>query len=94
MKLRLPVLAVSAALIGSALAPLSASAHDSTAELWAYDRRVGYGGVNQDHQRAYSCDTVGDGFGFRTEYKLKQGQRGGVDDANGSKSGCSGVVPG
>ena len=49
--------------------------------------------MTSDHQRLYSCDTHGDNVGFRAYYKLKQGQTGYVDDANGSKTGCSDVWP-
>ena len=76
------------------LAP-TAWAHDTSATLNAgpgYD--YGYGGVTNGHTRIYSCDTYRNGIGFRSEYKLRSGARGYVDDANGSSSGCSGIYPG
>ena len=76
----------------------AASAHDAYAAISFcgsnYIQRCGYGGVTNSHTRVYSCDTYGDGYGFRTEYQLASGARGYVDDANGSSSGCSAVWPG
>lgn len=75
-------------------APMTASAHDTSAEITAPGIRYGYGGVTNSHTRLYSCDTNPDGVGFRAEYRLKNGQSGHVDDANGSTKGCSAIVPG
>jgi hypothetical protein len=75
-----------------------ASAHDASAGIYlcgsTYDQRCGYGGVTNSHTRAYSCDTHGDNYGFRTYYRLSSGVTGYIDDANGSSSGCSGTFPG
>lgn len=57
-------------------------------------QRCGYGGVTNSHTRVYSCDTFADNAGFRTQYQLRSGGTGYVDDANGSSSGCSGIYPG
>jgi len=76
------------------VAPLQASAHDTSAQLTNPGIRYGYGGVTNSHKRLYSCDTYRDGVGFRAEYRLKNGASGHVDDANGSKSGCSDITPG
>ena len=75
-----------------------ASAHDAYAAISLcgshYDQRCGYGGVTNSHTRIYSCDTYGDGYGFRAYYQLRSGATGYVDDANGSSSGCSAIYPG
>lgn len=70
----------------------SISMYDCNASSW--DDRCGYGGVTNSHLRVYSCDTMQDNAGFRTEYRLRNGKTGHVDDANGSSSGCSGIIPG
>lgn len=76
----------------------SASAHDTSASIWlcgaSHTARCGYGGVTNNHQRVYSCDTNADNYGFRNQYILQNGASGYVDDANGSASGCSAIWPG
>lgn len=85
---------------GSVLTAQTASAHDPSEPivhcgvLPQLDTQCGYGGVTNSHTRVYSCDTYSDGIGVRTEYKLRNGGSGFVDDANGSSSGCSGIFPG
>jgi hypothetical protein len=81
--------------VGGALAVApAASAHDAIGSINNCDGRCGYGGVTNNHTRVYACDTKSDGYGFRTSYTLRNGTSGYVDDANGSDSGCSAVVPG
>lgn len=86
------------AAVGSVAAAPAASAHDAVAEVYdcSYQGaiRCGYGGVTNGHTRVYACDTFGDGYGFRTEWRTRSGGGGGVDDANGSSSGCSAKIPG
>ena len=86
------------ALAGTVAVAPAASAHDAVGEvygcLYQGQFRCGYGGVTNGHTRVYSCDTASDGYGFRTEYRLRNGATGGVDDANGSSSGCSAITPG
>ncbi|NUT52304.1 MAG: hypothetical protein HOV94_34170 [Saccharothrix sp.] len=76
----------------------TALAHDTSASINVCGNnnaeRCGYGGVTNSHTRVYSCDTYADNAGFRTEYQLRSGATGYVDDANGSSSGCSGIYPG
>jgi hypothetical protein len=83
---------------GAVAAAPAASAHDAIAEVYACSyqgaARCGYGGVTNSHTRVYACDTFSDGYGFRTEWRTRSGGGGGVDDANGSSSGCSAKVPG
>jgi hypothetical protein len=80
-----------------ALAP-AASAHDALAEVvrcgYQQQFRCGYGGITNSHTRVYSCDTWSDSYGFRTEWRTRSGGGGGIDDANGSSSGCSSKTPG
>ncbi|WP_091451434.1 hypothetical protein [Actinokineospora iranica] len=75
-----------------------ASAHDTSIDVircgYQWQARCGYGGVTDNHTRVYSCDTFSDGIGVRTEYLLRNGGSGYVDDANGSASGCSAIFPG
>jgi hypothetical protein len=56
--------------------------------------RCGYGGSTNNNTRVYSCDTYGDGFGFRVYWENANLGYGWVDDANGSDSGCSAIYPG
>ncbi|MGK3201530.1 hypothetical protein [Amycolatopsis sp. MEPSY49] len=97
---KLPTLAAAAALAvcGTVLAAPEASAHDAIAEVYGCQYqgqfRCGYGGVTNSHTRVHACDTAGDGYGFRTQFLLRSGGGGYVDDANGSSSGCSAKVPG
>ncbi|MFF1609695.1 hypothetical protein ACFVYA_18115 [Amycolatopsis sp. NPDC058278] len=88
-----PAALVLAAGAAVAVAP-AASAHDAIGSINNCNGRCGYGGVTNNHTRVYSCDTKSDGYGFRTDYILRNGARGYVDDANGSDSGCSAVIPG
>ncbi|WP_326953702.1 hypothetical protein [Amycolatopsis sp. NBC_01286] len=97
---KLPTLAAATLLaaVGTiAIAP-AASAHDALAQVvdCSYQGaiRCGYGGITNSHTRVYSCDTFGDGYGFRTEWRTRSGGGGGIDDANGSSSGCSSKTPG
>ncbi len=87
------VLALGAAAAMALGGPGMASAHDPSAGVYgcpgAADR-CGYGGVTDGHLRVYSCDTKGDNIGFRTWYRLANGDTDYIDDANGSSSGCSG----
>lgn len=82
----------------SVAAAPAASAHDTIAEVFACGsggaKRCGYGGVTNGHMRVYTCDTYGDGYGFRVYYTLASGAGGWIDDANGSDSGCSERTPG
>ncbi|HEY3483329.1 MAG TPA: hypothetical protein VGL02_31020 [Streptomyces sp.] len=76
-----------------------AAAHEPSISMYYCDNsqwsaRCGYGGVTNSHLRVYSCDTRADHAGFRTEYRLRNGATGYVDDADGSSSGCSGIIPG
>jgi hypothetical protein len=97
---KLPTVAAAAflALAGTVAFAPAASAHDAIGEVYGCGYqgqfRCGYGGVTNSHTRVYACDTASDGYGFRTEYRLRSGGGGGVDDANGSSSGCSSITPG
>jgi hypothetical protein len=75
----------------------TASAHETLKGIYLcgsdYNDRCGYGGVTNVHIRVYACDTYADGYGFRTYYRLENGQTGYVDDGNGSRTGCSALVP-
>ncbi|MFS8100611.1 hypothetical protein LFM09_26125 [Lentzea alba] len=93
------MLAVGAVTVGAlaGMAP-TAMAHDAYDDIMICggngDKRCGYGGVTNSHTRVYSCDTNGDNGGFRTNYWLRDGRTGFVDDPNGSDSGCGAKVPG
>jgi hypothetical protein len=97
---RLPTLAGAALLaaFGTVAVAPAASADDAYAEIvnCSYQGaiRCGYGGVTNGHTRVYACDTFSDGYGFRTEWRTRSGGGSGVDDANGSSSGCSAKIPG
>ncbi|WP_290052540.1 hypothetical protein [Amycolatopsis solani] len=81
--------------IGTAVAVApAASAQDYIGSINNCNGRCGYGGVTNNLTRVYACDTKSDGYGFRTSYVLRNGASGYVDDANGSDSGCSAVIPG
>jgi len=100
LKHRLPTLAGAALLaaIGTVAVAPAASADDAIAEVYGCSYqgaiRCGYGGVTNSHTRVYACDTFSDGYGVRTEWLTRSGGGGGVDDANGSSSGCSSKTPG
>jgi hypothetical protein len=80
---------LSTVLVATTCLPASAVADVSHSLYNSKGVRVGYGGVTNDRTRVYSCDTLGDGHGFRTTYYLKNGTNSYIDDANGSSSGCS-----
>jgi|tagenome__1003787_1003787.scaffolds.fasta_scaffold19835810_2 hypothetical protein len=48
----------------------------------------GYGQVRDNHEIVDTCDTLGDGFGVFTRYRLLSGAEGTVGDGNGAASGC------
>jgi len=91
---------LAAAFGGTVLTAPAASAHDPSVPvvhcgvLPQLNTQCGYGGVTNSHTRVYSCDTYSDGIGVRTEYRLRNGTPGYVDDANGSDKGCSAIFPG
>ncbi|HZB31106.1 MAG TPA: hypothetical protein VE465_13155, partial [Streptosporangiaceae bacterium] len=83
---------------GLLMSPSAAFAHDVSRSIHfcgpGDNNRCGYGGVTNSHTRAYACDTYSDGDGFRTVVRLQSGGTAFVDDANGSTSGCSAILPG
>lgn len=91
---------VAAACGGTVLTAPAASAHDASVPVNhcgvfpQLASQCGYGGITDNHTRAYSCDTYSDGIGVRTEFTLRNGTPGHVDDANGSDKGCSAVISG
>lgn len=48
----------------------------------------GYGQVRDNHEIVDACDIRRDGNGFAVVYRLRNGQKGVVNDGNGSKEGC------
>lgn len=96
---RAMVVALSAATflgVGMANAPF-AMAHDAYTDIspcGAANGRCGYGGITNNHTRAYACDTYPDGFGVVTYYFFKGAAGGFVVDPNGSDSGCGSATPG
>ena len=50
--------------------------------------QCGYGQVRDNHEIVDTCDTLADGHGMYTRYRLLSGAEGTVGDPNGSAAGC------
>jgi hypothetical protein len=87
---------VAAAIFGAGVLSVGVAfpvqAHDI--RLWltgcqdAPQGRCGYGQVRDNHEIVDTCDTLADGHGMYTRYRLLSGAEGKVGDPNGSAAGC------
>lgn len=79
---------------GVGLAP-TASAWDSNTHVnqcgTFFTENCGHGGVGDNNWRVFAYDQRSDGDGFRTNYKMLNGQEGYIDDPDGN-GGLSGQV--